>query len=45
MKSTIKMMGDIGKKNTGFTSDDGRKELQGSRQKYRDKSLQNFQDR
>lgn len=39
MKSTSKMMGEMEKKLTGFTFIDEGKELQGSREEYRDKSL------
>lgn len=38
-------MGGIGEKMTGFTSNDGGKELLGSSEKYKDKSLRIFQDR
>ena len=43
MKSTTKMMGEMGKKLTGFTFNDEGKELQGSIEEYRDKSLRIFQ--
>lgn len=39
------MMGEMEKKLTGFTFIDEGKELQGSREEYRDKSLRIFQGR
>lgn len=43
MKTIIKMMEEMKKKLTGFTFNEEGKELQGSREEYRDKSLQIFQ--
>lgn len=45
MKSTIKMMGEMEKKLTGFTFNGEGEQLQGSREEYRDKSLGIFQGR